>query len=242
MLLSAASIWLKQIDMHILTTGPEPGSYSDTLRNAGFQIYHISFRKNLRFFLRVADLLRTEQYDGIHLHTEKAHFFYALTVRIAVGYSPFIIRTVHHIFKFNSWLRFRKLMERQCMRLVLKVLFISNSPSGQRNEFERYRMKNLLFPNWFDSDHYNVPTDEQRQAARHQLGFPEDRCVFISLGGNWPYKNYDRIIEALTMIPKNISVLYLMVGVQGEGSQLLPLLNAWGFRIGCGVKALLMTL
>lgn len=220
MMLSAAPQWLREADIHILSTGAEVGEYAEKLARAGYRIHHIPFAKKLTFFIAVARLLQPEHYDIIHLHTERASPFFALTVRMSVGYSTFVLRTVHHIFRFNGLLRWRKFLERQFMRHFLRVFIVSNSPSGKKNELRRYRVKNPLFPNWYDSDHYLPPTEAQRMDARTKLGFLEETCIFLSLGGNWSYKNYGMIVDALTQIPKNVSVMYVQVGVQGEG---LPL-------------------
>ena len=102
-------------------------------------------------------------------------------------------------------------------------ILISNSPSGKKNELKRYGSDNMLIPNWYDSTMYIPPTDTQRIKVRNNLGFAEDTCIFLSLGGNWNYKNYGMIVEALALLPADINVLYVQVGPQGEGA---PLENA----------------
>ena len=166
---------------------------------------------------------------------KRASPFYALTVRMSVGYSAFLLRTVHHIFKFKGLLRWRKLLERQFMHHALRVSFVSNSPSGQRNELNRYGLKNPLIPNWYDSERYLPPTKAERLDARKKLNFSEKTCVFISLGGNWSYKNYNLIVEALALIPHNISILYVQIGIQGPDHPLESLAKRLGVsnRLRC---------
>lgn len=220
MLLSAAPLWLRETEGHILSTGPQAGVYAPKLEAVGYRIHHIAFAKRFSFFFSVARLLRRERFDVIHLHTERASTWYALTARLAVGYSPFILRTVHHIFKFRGWLRVRKYLERQAKIKLFHVKLISNSPSGQRNELNRYRVRNQLIPNWYDSDYYLPPDENKRRSARLKLGFPDNLCVFMSLGGNWSYKNFGLIVEALKLVPDALSILYVQVGVQGDGKPL----------------------
>jgi len=220
MMLSAAPIWLPVSEMHILSTGDAIGVYADKLSTAGYHIHHIPFRKRVSFFIEVARLLRKEKFDIVHMHTERASLWFALTSRLALGYSPVLVRTVHHIFKFNGWLRIRKKAERFLMRSWLNVILISNSPSGKKNELKRYGSNNMLIPNWYDSNIYIPPTDTQRIKFRNDLGFAEDTCIFVSLGGNWYYKNNGMIVEALALLPADINVLYVQVGPQGEGAPL----------------------
>lgn len=220
MLVSAAPLWLAHTEGHVLSTGASVGVYAPRLVAAGYDIHHIPFAKHPSFFLHIAKLLRRERFDVVHLHTERADVWYALTVRASLGYRPFVLRTVHHIFKFKGGLRLRKVLERQAMRWILRVTQVSNSPSGQRNERTRYGARNLLAPNWYDSDRFVPPTDDRRSQARAELRLSNDTCVFLSLGGNESYKNYDLIVDALALLPDDLRVLYVQVGSQGAGRPL----------------------
>lgn len=220
MLVSAAPLWLQTVEGHVLSTGAAVGVYADKLHDAGYRIHHLPFSKSPAFFSAFYRFLREQAFDIVHLHTERADVWYALIVRLAAGYGTPVIRTVHHLFRFDGFLRWRKLVERQFSHRVLKVNFVSNSPSGQRNEEERFGMRNLLIPNWYDSGRFLPPTPQQRMEARASLGLSAGTCVFVSLGGNWSYKNYDQIVDALALIRPDLDVLYLQVGVQGEAAPL----------------------
>ncbi|MEI6067822.1 MAG: glycosyltransferase [Methylococcaceae bacterium] len=221
MMLSAAPMWLSVAEMHILSTGDESvGVYAEKLSKAGYVIHHIPFRKSVSFFIDLVRLLRKEKYDVVHMHTQRASLWFALISRLALGSSANLIRTVHHIFKFDGWLRSRIKIERYLVRSLLNVTLISNSPSGKKNELIRYGSDNRLIPNWYDSAFYVPPTDTQRAKIRYVLGYNEDTCIFLSLGGNWYYKNYGMIVEALALLPTDINILYVQVGVQGEGMPL----------------------
>jgi hypothetical protein len=201
MMFSAAQIWLNHANIHILSTGDKAvGVYAEKLASAGYEIHHIPFRKSIWFFLAVFKLLTKEQYDIVHLHTERASPWFALVSRLALGKSLILIRTVHHIFKFNGLLKFRKLIERYLMRTFLNVIIVSNSPSGLKNEIARYKSNNLLISNWYDNNTYQPPTTQERKNARTLLGYHENTCIFVSLGGNWVYKNYHLIVEALALL------------------------------------------
>lgn len=220
MMRSASDLWLRDAEMHILSTGSAVGSFADTLENSGFIIRHISFEKSMAFAIAVFRLIKAEQYSIVHIHTERASPFYALIARLALGSAVRIVRTVHHIFKFTGVLRFRKILERLVMKRLLSVEIISNSISGQRNEARRFFSRNRLIPNWYD-DQYYIPAElEMKSQARQELGLPTNKFIYVSLGGNWYYKNYNKILEALTFFPSGAEVLYVQVGPQGEGAPL----------------------
>ena len=124
----------------IVVTGAATGIYAQALQDAGYQIHHLPFTKSLAFFSAFYQFLREQEFDIVHLQTERADVWYALIVRLAAGYRTPVIRTVHHLFRFDGFLRWRKLVERQFSYRVLKVKFVSNSPSGQRNEKKRFGM------------------------------------------------------------------------------------------------------
>lgn len=235
MLLSAAPFWNQASEQHILSTGVIEGDFAIPLREVGYRIHHIPFGKSFGFFKEVGQLLQKENFDVIHLHTERASLWYALTARLMGPSDTRIVRTVHHFFQFDGFFRLQRMLERQFMKWCLHVCFLSNSPSGQRNERKRFCMTNTLAPNWYDSRKFRPPTEAQRRYARETCGFPPDRTIFVSLGGNWGYKNYDRIVRALEKIPQELAVLYVQVGVQGEGSPLETLAKSLGVshRLKC---------
>ncbi len=235
MMLSAARVWLEKHEQSILSTGEVPGAFAEKLSKAGYQIEHIPFQKRIGFFLQLARLIRKHRYDLIHLHPERGALAYSLAIRLLVSRRIPIVRTVHHLFRFDGLLRLRKLLERQIMKRLLGVRFLSNSPSGKRNEKHRYAMENELAPNWYDDQFYRPPTDEQRKKSRNIAEWKDSLTVFLSLGGNWGYKNYDLIVQALSLIPEHYPILYAQLGVQGVGRPLETLAAKLGVshRLQC---------
>lgn len=235
MLLSAAPQWIRHGTQHILSTGSVVGSFAKALEQAGFQVIHLPFSKSLGFFRQFGQLMQREGYDVIHLHTERASLWYALAARIYMRRNVSVVRTVHHLFRFDGFLRLRRKIGRKVMRHLLGVRFLSNSPSGQANEQQRFGMTNEMAPNWYDSNHFKPPKEPQRAAARQLLGFDANLVVFVSLGGNWFYKNYDHVVKALALIPVNLPILYVQVGEQGEGAPLETLAKELGVshRLRC---------
>jgi len=228
MLLSAAGIWTACSEQHILSTGAQEGEFAPILRAAGYHVDHLPFAKSARFFRELGRFMVRGQYDVLHLHTERAFLWYALAARFDCGSRLKIVRTVHHLFRFDGLFRIRRMLERQIAKQFLGVTFLSNSPSGKRNELRRFRMDNPLAPNWYDSGRFVPPSPGQREKARQSCGFDEKKTVFLSLGGNWGYKNYDKIIEALPLVAPEQRILFVQIGVQGEGSPLEVLAEKLG--------------
>lgn len=240
MLLSAAELWTGCSEQHVLSTGSQKGAFAPILSDAGYNVHHLPFAKSIRFFFELGRFIERGRYDVLHLHTERAFFWYALAARCYCGTRLKIVRTVHHLFRFDGSFRIRRMLERQLAKRLLGVVFLSNSPSGKRNEMQRFHMDNPLAANWYDSERFSPPDPEQRTTARQYCGFDEGTTVFVSLGGNWGYKNYDKIVEALSLIPQDKRLLYVQIGVQGEGRPLEQLAENHGVsdRLRCaGVVA-----
>ena len=220
MMKSASNLWLQSTEMYILSTGQEIGSFAKDLEDVGYLIKHIPFEKNVSFFVKVLKFIKSERFDIVHIHTERASPLFAFVARLALGSSVKIVRTVHHIFRFHGLLRFRKILERLIMKKLLSVTLVSNSISGRQNEIDRFFSTNKLISNWYD-DQYYVPIDStKKKLIRRRLGLPEDKFIYVSLGGNWYYKNYDKIIEAFLFLPPNTEIFYVQIGPQGEGAPL----------------------
>jgi len=71
------------IESHILSTGNQVGDYTAVLRDAGYRIHHIPYRKGVGFLIDLSKLLRNEKFTTVHIHTEWAFIWYVLTARLA---------------------------------------------------------------------------------------------------------------------------------------------------------------
>jgi glycosyltransferase involved in cell wall biosynthesis len=227
MMLISAAPWFVNEEMAatVLSTGDKIGPVADELRKSGYVVEHIPFEKKLRFFVRVRSLIRNGKFDLAHIHCERAYPFYAAA---AWPMTP-AIRTVHHLFQFRGALRIRKILERAVCRIVFGVTEINNSISGQSNERKRfYSRGGILAENWYDDTRYRRPSLEERNSARNYLKLNKNDFVFISLGSNVDYKNYDLIVRALQLIPPQFPIKYLHVGDEGQGKPLSTLARDLG--------------
>lgn len=208
------------IESHILATGQNVGNFKEPLEKSGYIIHHIPFKRHWAFLspsfrLELYRFLKKEKFDVIHIHPERGYFGNAVIAKM-VGTDK-IIRTVHHIFPLPFTLkgivqRPVKIFQRWFLKNILNVIITSNSTSGYQNELATYFNKNILIPNWYDDNKFNQRTRESYVESRELLKIPEDKIVFMSLGGNWEYKNYDLIVKAFGELNEESNVLYLQIG------------------------------
>ena len=175
-----------KIESYILSTGEIIGPYYKNLSD--YSIFHLPFSKSLLFFKQFYKIIKSVNPDIIHIHTERAYPFYAI---IGIICGAKIIRTVHHIFHFSGLLRIRKIIERKVC-LMLGVKFVSNSNSGWLNEKKRFFTRNIFISNWI-----KIPDNNIKFNIREVHNINSNDIVLLTIGGNWGYKNIDKIIFAV---------------------------------------------
>jgi len=213
MLNLAAPLFKKEgIELHVLSTGKERGSYSKILENAGYKLHHIPFSKTPQYFWLLYKELKNEKFDVVHIHPERAFVWHALIAKFS-GVKN-IIRTVHSIFNFNGILRVRKYIARWFARIILKVKFHSISDSVALIEKENFNNPTTKIYNWIDENKfYPITSKDEKQQLRKQLGIKEDQFVIISVGSCSAVKRHYVIIEALSKILQKVNnVIYLHLG------------------------------
>lgn len=213
MLRLAAPFWMNWgCKLEIITIGSEEGDYAGELRQAGYTLTHLPMSRSpwefFRWALKFRRLVRSIEPDIVVNHNETIHPALALLV---AGIPKAQFRVVHNCFTFRSILRFRKRLERIISRLV-GVRQIAISQAVQQTEWEQYRNPTVVLENWFDSEHFLPPTEDERTETRESLTIPKGCLVLVTVGNASIVKNYRVIIEALAMFPTRAEVLYLQVG------------------------------
>ena len=227
MLQAAASYWQRQgVKSEILATGRIPGTFAFVLEKAGYRIHHIPFSPSQTFLRRVYELFQTGHYDIIHIHTERANFWYAVVSYLAR--TALTLRTVHNIFPCVKVLRLERYIQRWIMRKSFGVRTIAIGSSVKNTEWRTFKNPTRIISNWFDSNRFKPPSMEQRLDARRKLAITESIIVVTSIGNCWPQKNHGSIIEAVQRLPTQTSVLYLHVGQEMEGCPERKLAEALG--------------
>jgi glycosyltransferase involved in cell wall biosynthesis len=198
--------------LHALSSGEDEGSYADKLKSVGFSIHHIPFRRSVKYLVELLRFLNKEKFDIVHIHLERAFFWHALVARLA-GVNK-ILRTVHTVFQFNGFLRFKRIFQRFISKKGLGVIFISIGPSVGANENHIFFNSTILIPNWIDPEKiFPAKNESERFKAKSKMGMPEDATAIVSVGSCTSVKNHDDIIIAFANVTKVIeNIYYIHVG------------------------------
>jgi glycosyltransferase involved in cell wall biosynthesis len=148
---------------------------------------------DLRALRSMTRLMRAEQYDVVHAHSSKAGFLGRLAARRAgiqrVFYTP-------HAFAFQcggpvGWL-YRE-FERMGARFGGTIVAVS---SGEKDLAVQAALRGAqrarVIPNAIEAP--DVPTSEERAAARSALGIEGDAPVIGTVGRLAPQKGYDDLL------------------------------------------------
>jgi glycosyltransferase involved in cell wall biosynthesis len=216
MLKSSAHLFIENnIELSALSTGKNEGIYADKLRNSGFAIYHIPFRKTPLFFFQVIMLLRKQKFDIVQIHVEGAFFWYSLAAKI--GSIKKIIRIVHSTYRFTGFLRLRRKIQRLISRKILKVKFVSVSSAVRELEEQNFENPTLIIKNWIDENYFRPPLDiEEKESMRKKVGIPNDKIIIVSVGNCSEVKNHSDILRAMNELIKwRKDIFYIHAG-KGE--------------------------
>jgi glycosyltransferase involved in cell wall biosynthesis len=234
MLLTSASEFRESgYESDVVSTGASVGPMAGEFAAAGFGVHHTPFSKTPFFFLRAYRLMRGGRYDVVHLHTERASFWFGL---IALAARPRrVVRTVHSVFRFEGWLRRRRALQRRILHR-LGVTHIACGPTVQRNEQERFGLRTRLAASWYDSAAFFPSSESERASARDSLGIADGETVLVTTATCAPVKNHAVLLEALAMLPDERRPLYLHVGIEERGHPERSVAD--GLRLGDRVRFL----
>ena len=210
MLKIAAPYWCKNdYEMSVLSTGEDIGTYSNILNEVGYKIYHIPFQKSFGFFNALRRLIVQEAFDVVHIHTERANFYYGILCK-HVGV-PAIIRTIHSVFNFQGRLKTTRMFQRWFLRAI-GIKQVSIGTSVQENEIKTFKNPTTLISNWYDDQRFYPVSLDQKMLIRKELNIIDSQVVIVSVGNCSSVKNHHAIIEALANLEKNDKVIYLHIG------------------------------
>jgi glycosyltransferase involved in cell wall biosynthesis len=183
------------IDFSILSTGIEVGDYADVLQQTGYRIHHIPFRKSPGFFIELGALLRREKFTAVHIHTERAPIWYVLSTKLAGV--PTIIRTIHGVFLFSSYLRWKRQLQRKISSKVCHAVHVAVGDSVLQVEKERFHNDCILIRNWTDVGRFRPPNQVERAEARRLYNLGPDDFSIVTVGACTPIKNHIAIFSAV---------------------------------------------
>lgn len=217
MLRNSAHHWFsKGLKVDVLSTGDVEGVFAPELESAGYQVFHIPFSKSIGFFWSVFKLIREEDYDVVHVHTERANFYLSLLAWLSGRRR--VVRTVHSVFKYSGGKRYIRVLQRWLLRR-LGISFVSVSSSVSANERTRLRNPTMVINNWIDVTAFTPPSPEQREEIRSAFKISAETFVIGTVGNCSPVKNHALLINALAELKRNIDWLYLHVGCEDKAKQ-----------------------
>lgn len=215
MLASAGNLWREAgISATIVATGQDIGPYAERLRDSGFEIIHVPFAKSPRFFARFWQILKSHPWDAIHLHTERANFYFGILA--ALSRRGRVIRTVHSAFDYSGVLRWRRAIQRRILSAA-GVRFVAISEGVREIEESRFGVRCNVVENWYDSNRFRVPSVAERREARALLGIADDCLVFAIVGNCSDIKNHQLALRALAGAKLAQPWVLMHVGLEEEG-------------------------
>lgn len=206
------------IESHILSTGDGVGDYADVLAETGYKIHHIPVRRSRRFFSDVGkllSLLKKEKIAVVHIHTERAFVWYALTARMA-GIRH-VVRTFHNVFVFSGYLHWRRYVERKISRKVVGAVHTAIGESVLGVEKERYDNNCVLIRNWTDVDRFRPPSKKERIEARRKYEVGPDEGAVVTIGACDDRKNHIALFSAVKKANKCLTGRKLITLHVGSG-------------------------
>lgn len=214
MLRSAAPFWQQHaVFCDIVATSREIGPYASVLVEAGYKVHHLPNVRSPSFLSRFIALVRSGKYDIVHQHAERMSFWFGLASMWA---GACVVRTVHSNFAFEGGLKIRRGLQRRLLN-ALGARFVAIGDSVQENEAQRFGLECTQVRNWADLKRLDIPTPEQRRAARAHWGFADDDFVVITLGNCAVVKNHGALLHALAQCTELRQIRYLHVGVEDAG-------------------------
>lgn len=197
MLHTAADRWeANGVHSEILGIGEDLGPFAARLAEVGYRLHHLPFTGDPGFLRRYAGLVRSGEYDVVHVHLERASVYLSVVPRLLrVG----TVRTVHNSFPFEAGLRLRRRLQRRLARGV-GTRFVSISPTVEENERDRFANPTTLIGNWVDTDRFVPPTLRQREVARRALAIGDEHLAVVTVGNCRAMKNHLAMIEALAKL------------------------------------------
>ncbi|HXH09767.1 MAG TPA: glycosyltransferase [Alphaproteobacteria bacterium] len=186
------------IESHILSTGARVGDYAAVLRQTGYIIHHIPFRKSPSFFIELLTLFRHVQFRAVHIHTERGFIWYVLMAKLAGV--PTVIRTFHSVFLFSHYLHWKRCLQRQISKHIFRATHTAISDSVLVVENEAFGNACLLIRNWTDVEKYHPPSEEERTAARRLYQLEPEDFAIVTVGTCTPVKNHLAIFTAVKKV------------------------------------------
>jgi len=202
------------IESHILSTGDRVGDYAAVLRDTGYRIHHVPFRKGIGFLIDLSQLFKKEKFGTVHIHAERAFIWYVIMARLAGV--RIIVRTFCSVFLFSSYFGWKRgQLWRILSSKVFHTVHTAISDSVLRVEKERFDNDCILVRNWTDTEKFRPPTERERNEARRLFDLGPHDFAIVSIGACRPVKNHLAAFAAVKEANKCLErkkIVFLHVG------------------------------
>lgn len=205
---------LQGYETYALATGKEAGSYTQCMRDAGVKVFHKELQSIPSHLLYVYQLIRNENIEVLHIHTERRHYYLWLSL-LARVLGKRCVRTLHAKFHSRSCFRLKVRCLVRCMARVFGCLYVSVSESVYQNEYELCGIKTRRINNWVDVDRFGFVSYKKKLQAKSSLGLKENSVTIMTVGNCSSVKNHDFFIRCIPRIVQRYpNLTYLHVGYE----------------------------
>ncbi len=205
-----------------LVTGPSPGPEGELLKRVScpglkivecpWLVREIAPLSDLKAFLHLKKLFRTERYDVVHTHSSKAGIVGRFAAR-AAGV-PLVVHTIHGL-AFHRYEKFWKnLLYIACERTA--------APCGKRiyavaqAMIDQSLAAGVGSPDQYKVVYSGMELDRFLHAKpdpvlRKKLGIPEDAVVLATLARLFPLKGYEQFLPVAVKLAKELPQIHCLI-------------------------------
>lgn len=205
---AAHSLQKRGCELYALSTGNKVGSYASIMEKAGFKILHLPLLKHPKYFFELSKLLCKYDFDVIHCHAERG---FVINISIAwLSTNAKLLRTIHTNFNFTGLLKIRKQIERNLIRKLTGITYVSIGPSVLENEKKLLKSSSKLIPNWVDESRF-YPQTEKQDELKATFGYEPRDILVLTVGSCQEVKQHHHLIEAI-QLTTNQQIKCLLIG------------------------------
>ena len=206
-----------RISVTVLSTGLDVGPYAAVLADCGYSIEHIPFSKSPLYFARLFALLRSSDFDVVHIHPERAYVYHALVARLSSQAK--LVRTYHDVFfQYSICRRLIRRVQRRFARRVLGVCGVAIGDSVKEVELRCFSNPCTVIYNWIDDDVFRPPSEHERNEARSQFGLSKGDFVLCVVGTCNDKKRHADVFDAISEVSADFPYIRLLHRGSGSGT------------------------
>lgn len=219
----------RQIDtalfhLDILCFSPYDPEYEKTLNKLNIKVHRIErySRFDFSFFRRIIKLIKELNIDIIHAHSG---CFFNMALCNAISHRPSLVYTEHGLPLFDDGTPMHaglksRLEDKFAAAAASRIFAVSEEiKENMAGRFPASRKKIALIANGIDTDKYCPEKNPDKiRGKRKGLGIQGDIFTIGSVGRLVKIKNYNILIEAVSLLNRNNPVPFQLVLV-GDGPE-----------------------